>query len=270
MSRRYCANRCARERLVLSKQLQLIALTQLPLIEPGDALPAAIQAATDAEGLALMSGDILVVAQKIISKSEDRYAYLDAVQPSEEAQQWAAKVDKDPRLVQLILDESVEVVKHRPGAMIVEHRNGFVHANAGIDRSNICAVDGRERALLLPEDANISAARLRSEFTQQGIDVGVVISDSAGRAWRNGITGFAIGSAGVPALRSAIGAKDLFGRELEVTEMADADELASAASLLMGQGSESVPVVIVRGWQWQPTEQTAACLIRPKKNDLFR
>ena len=154
--------------------------------------------------------------------------------------------------------------------MIVEHRCGYVHANAGIDRSNIQAEDGRERVLLLPLDSNASAAAIRQHFLSAGVDIGIVISDSAGRAWRNGITGFAIGSAGVPALRSAIGAKDLFGRELEVTEMADADELASAASLLMGQGSESVPVVLIRGWQWQPSEQDASALIRDRQADLFR
>lgn len=252
------------------KQLQLLALTRLPMIEPDDVLVSVIDAAIEAEHLSLMDGDILVIAQKIISKSENRYAYLDEVEPSAEAQRWAPLVEKDPRLVQLILNESVEVVKHRPGAMIVAHRNGYVHANAGIDRSNISVSDGRERVLLLPLDANQSAKQLRNEWLQRDLNIGVVISDSAGRAWRNGITGFAIGSAGVPALRSAIGAKDLFGRELEVTEMADADEMASAASLLMGQGDESVPVVIVRGWQWQASEQTAASLIRPKEKDLFR
>ncbi len=242
----------------------------MPLVAVGDDINALLETTLARLAIKLRDGDVLVIAQKIISKAEDRYVVLDEVTPSTEALEWAQRVDKDPRLVQLILDESVEVVRHRPGAMIVEHRCGYVHANAGIDRSNIQAEDGRERVLLLPLDSNASAAAIRQHFLSAGVDIGIVISDSAGRAWRNGITGFAIGSAGVPALRSAIGAKDLFGRELEVTEMADADELASAASLLMGQGSESVPVVLIRGWQWQPGEQDASALIRDRQADLFR
>ena len=242
----------------------------MPLVEVGDDIPALLMAALQHNNLSLQDGDVLVLAQKIISKAENRYVILDEITPGDEALAWAEKVDKDPRLVQLILDESVAVVRYRPGVMIVEHRCGYVHANAGIDRSNITSPDGRERVLLLPQDSNVSAANIQQVFAQQGVNAGVIISDSAGRAWRNGIAGFAIGSAGVPALRSAIGAKDLFGRELEVTEMADADELASAASLLMGQGSESVPAVLIRGWQWAATEQTAAALIRDRDADLFR
>ena len=250
--------------------LSLTALKTLPLIEVGDDLSALIDIGLAAAEFKLIDGDILVIAQKIISKSEGRYALLDEIEPSAEALQWAAEVDKDPRLVQLILDESKEVVRHRPGVMIVEHRCGYVHANAGIDRSNITDFEGRERVLLLPIDANLSAKHLADYFSRQGLKIGIIISDSAGRAWRNGITGFAIGSAAVPALRSAIGASDLFGRPLEVTEMADADELASAASLLMGQGGESVPAVVIRGWDWQASEQDASALIRDKKADLFR
>ena len=252
------------------KQLQLSALSRLPQIVADDDLPVLLEEAIVAEDLSLADGDILVVAQKIISKAEGRDIFLDEVVPSVEALSWAEKVDKDARLVQLILDESVEVLRHRPGVMIVEHRCGYVHANAGIDRSNIAAVDGRERVLLLPLDANRSAAALRRAFSERGADIGVIISDSAGRAWRNGITGFAIGSAGVPALRNCIGQRDLYGRELEVTEIADADELASAASLLMGQGDESVPAVLIRGWPWRASEQTAAALVREKSADLFR
>ena len=250
--------------------LSLTALKTLPLIEVGDDLSALIDVALAAAEFKLVDGDILVIAQKIVSKSEGRYALLDEIEPSAEALQWAAEVDKDPRLVQLILDESKEVVRHRPGVMIVEHRCGYVHANAGIDRSNITDFEGRERVLLLPIDANLSAKQLADYFARQGLKIGIIISDSAGRAWRNGITGFAIGSAAVPALRSAIGASDLFGRPLDVTEMADADELASAASLLMGQGGESVPAVVIRGWDWQASEQDASALIRDKKADLFR
>ena len=252
------------------KQLQLSALSRLPQIVADDDLPVLLEEAIVAEDLSLADGDILVVAQKIISKAEGRDIFLDEVVPSAEALSWAEKVDKDARLVQLILDESVEVLRYRPGVMIVEHRCGYIHANAGIDRSNIAALDGRERVLLLPLDANRSAAVLRRAFVERGVNIGVIISDSAGRAWRNGITGFAIGSAGVPALRSCIGQRDLYGRELEVTEIADADELASAASLLMGQGDESVPAVLIRGWPWCVSEQTAAALVREKSADLFR
>tara|TARA_B100000767_G_C19738909_1_gene525236 strand:- start:813 stop:1571 length:759 start_codon:yes stop_codon:yes gene_type:complete len=250
--------------------LSLTALKTLPLVEVGDDLPTLLKTALNSAAITLVDGDIVVIAQKIVSKSEGRYALLDEVKPSTEAYHWAKKVDKDPRLVQLILEESKEVVRHRPGVMIVEHRCGYVHANAGIDRSNITDFDGRERVLLLPLDANLSAQKLADYFSQQRLRIGIIISDSAGRAWRNGITGFAIGSAAVPALRSAIGASDLFGRPLEVTEMADADELASAASLLMGQGDESVPAVVIRGWKWQLSEQNASALVRDKKADLFR
>lgn len=253
-----------------AKQLHLTALSGMPLVEVGDDLPSLLAEALVNNQLALQDGDILVIAQKIISKSENRYVLLDEVTPSAEALEWADKADKDPRLVQLILDESTEVIRHRPGVMIVAHRCGYVHANAGIDRSNITSVDNRERVLLLPIDSNVSAKKISDVFAAQGLNIGVVISDSAGRAWRNGITGFAIGSAAVPALRSAIGSTDLFGRALEVTEIADADELASAASLLMGQGNESVPVVLIRGWQWNRGEQDASSLIRDADADLFR
>lgn len=256
-----------------SNKLELFAVPGLPMVEPGDDLCAQILTALENASLQLQQGDIIVVAQKIISKAEDRYVVLDEVEVSSEAREWAGKVDKEPALVQLILDESVEVIRHRPGAMIVEHRLGYVHANAGIDRSNIEHPDGRERALLLPLDANASAARLRQGFERSGnrpMTIGVIVSDSAGRAWRNGITGFAIGSAGVPPIRCQVGDKDLFGRTLEITETADIDELASAASLLMGQGGEGNPVVIVRGWQWQACEDNASSLIRSSEQDLFR
>ncbi len=253
----------------MGARLTLHGLDGMPLVEPGDDVAALLRAAIKANQLELQPGDVLVIAQKIVSKSEGRYVFLDEVQVGDTAREWADRVDKDPRLVQLILDESVEVVRHRPGAMIVEHRLGFVHANAGIDRSNISEVDGRERVLLLPSDPNASALALAGQLDANG-EVGIIISDSAGRAWRNGITGFALASANVPALRSAIGSRDLFDRELEVTEMADADELASAASLLMGQGDEAVPAVLVRGWEWQRSHQDASVLLRSKANDLFR
>ena len=256
-----------------TEQLVLQAIDGLPMVVPGDDIYRVIVSALEKKSVDLMAGDVLVVAQKIISKAEDRYVVLDNVDASDEALRWAAEVDKDPRLVQLILDESTEVVRHRPGVMIVRHRLGFVHANAGIDRSNIEHPDGRERALLLPLDANASARRLRAalEYASGVAPLGVIISDSAGRAWRNGIAGFAIGAAGVPSMGCKIGEPDLFGRELEVTETADADELASAASLLMGQGAEGKPLVMIRGWQWDADAASdASVLIRPREQDLFR
>jgi coenzyme F420-0:L-glutamate ligase/coenzyme F420-1:gamma-L-glutamate ligase len=214
---------------------------------------------------------VLVLAQKIVSKAENRYVHLNTVQPGARALALAVEVDKDPRLVELILRESVEVLRRRKGAIIVEHRNGYVHANAGIDQSNIHSDPDDPRVLLLPENADASAARLRAELrARSGANVAVIINDSAGRAWRTGVTGFALGCAGLVPLENRIGTRDLFGRPLEITEVAVADELAAAASFLMGQAAEGVPVVLIRGADLTPSEQGAAALIRPREQDLFR
>ena len=252
--------------------LDLRVLPGIPLVQPGDNLGEVIASSLQQADMQLQPGDILVIAQKIISKAEDCYVFLDEVEVSADARRWAGKVDKDPALVELILRESREVVRYRPGAMIVEHRQGFVHANAGIDRSNIDVHEGRERVLLLPEDANASARSLQQSLQSRLSlsQLGIIVSDSAGRAWREGITGFAIGSAAVPPLVDHVGSRDLFDRELEVTTTGDIDELASAASLLMGQGSQGHPVVRVRGWEWQPVDEDASALIRAPENDLFR
>lgn len=256
----------------MPRSLTLTALPGVPLVEPGDDLLEIVLSAYAEAGLSAQDDDVLIIAQKIVSKAEGRYVHLATVQPSDEAAALAQQVDKDPRLVELILRESNEVVRHRRGAVIVEHRCGFVHANAGIDRSNITSDDDADpRVLLLPEDANASACRLRDALRERtGAEVAVIINDSAGRAWRNGVVGFAIGSAGILPLSNMIGEADLFGRPLEITLIALADELAAAGSLMMGQADEGSPLVLARGVHFPRSGQDASVLIRPKAEDLFR
>ena len=249
-------------------QVQLSAVAGVPLIEPGDDLGEQLLGALDANQIALQSGDVLVIAQKIVSKAEGRYRNLDDVTPGKAALEWASRCDKDPRLVQLILDESTEVMRYRPGVLIVRHRLGYVHANAGIDRSNI---EDNGQVLLLPEQPDISAQKLRQKIHQaRGVDVSIVINDSAGRPWRNGICGFAIGTAGFKVVSNEVGSPDLYGKPLEVTEIAVADEIAAAASLLMGQGDEGLPLVHVRGLQLQSADTGSQALIRSREMDLFQ
>jgi coenzyme F420-0:L-glutamate ligase/coenzyme F420-1:gamma-L-glutamate ligase len=252
-------------------QLTLIALGGIKLVEPGDDLGAIAVAAFAANGLLPEAGDVLVVAQKIVSKAEGRYVDVTTVEPSEHAIALAAEVDKDPRFVEVVLSQSKRVVRHRPGLLIVEHRLGFVMANAGIDHSNLPLQGGSERVLLLPEDPDGSALALRKRLVGVfGTDIAVIVSDSFGRAWRKGTVGVALGSAGLPALIDMRGQPDLFGRELLVTETGFADEIAAAAGLLMGQADEAVPMVLVRGLRWSAPEAPGAALIRPAEHDLFR
>jgi coenzyme F420-0:L-glutamate ligase/coenzyme F420-1:gamma-L-glutamate ligase len=247
--------------------LQLTALTGMPLVEAGDDIAGQIVIALGENNLRLEDNDVLVVAQKVISKAEGRLVYLHQVSPSEEAQRRAGETDKDPRLVELILRESVSVVRQERNLLITENKIGIVMANAGIDQSNVesgCA-------LLLPEDPDQSAANLRASLRNElEIDVGIVIADSIGRAWRRGIVGHAIGVAGVEAVIDMRKTHDLYGRELRVTEVAIADEIAAAGTLLMGQAHEGIPVVIVRGFSAFDRATTAKELIRPKDLDLFR
>lgn len=258
-------------------RLTYFGVDNIPMVEPGDDLVAFIEAALSEMGETLNDNDVVVIAQKVISKAEDRYLDLRTVTPSQEAIQLAAEVDKDPRKVQAILDESNEVIRKRPGVLIVEQRGGFVQANAGIDQSNIKLGDGEpdELCLLLPLDSDKSARIIRDTIkTRLGVEVGVIINDSLGRAWRNGTLGLAIGVAGFTALEDYIGGFDIFGRELQVTQVAAADEMAAGASLVMGQTTERTPVVIVRGYQpEEPAEtqqQGVRPLIRPKEMDMFR
>ncbi len=255
----------------MTQKLTLSALSGIKLIEPGDDIGAIAVAALQANGLVPEEGDVLVVAQKIVSKAEGRYVDTATVRPSEQAVALAAEVDKDPRFVEVVLSESKRVVRYRPGLLIVEHRLGFVMANAGIDHSNIAAEDDVERVLLLPVDPDGSARALRQHLKAVfGVGIGVVISDSFGRAWRKGTVGVALGAAGLPALIDLRGHPDLFGRELLVTETGFADEIAAAAGLLMGQADEAVPIVLVRGLAWSAPDQPAAALVRPAEHDLFR
>jgi coenzyme F420-0:L-glutamate ligase / coenzyme F420-1:gamma-L-glutamate ligase len=214
---------------------------------------------------------VLVIAQKIVSKAEGRMVDLATVQPSARARALAADVDKDARLVEVILSESVRVVRARRNVLIVEHRFGFIMANAGVDQSNVAPEDGSAHVLLLPENPDRSAETLRRGLaTLTGIDLSVVINDSFGRPWRQGTAGVAIGVAGLPALIDLRGRLDLFGRKLEVSIIGFADEIAAAASLVMGQADEAAPVVLIRGLRWSASESTAACIVRSPNEDLFR
>lgn len=253
--------------------LTLTPLPAIPLIHPGDDLAAMILDALQRLDLVLQDGDILVFAQKVVSKAEGRLINLVGVAPSPRACELAVHIDKDPRLVELILRESNAVLRTRPGTIIVEHRLGFVCANAGIDHSNVAGDGGalEEWVLLLPEDPDASARRLRSQFeAASGADLGVLVIDSHGRAWRLGTVGVAIGLSGLPGLLDLRGKSDLFGYNLRITQVGVADELAAAASLVMGQAGEGTPVIHVRGFPYPLREASLAEIIRPEDQDLFR
>jgi len=252
------------------RQLTLIALGGIPEVEQGAPLAGLLLAAVASAGERLAAGDVLIVAQKIVSKAEGRLVKLAEVQPSQAARELAQAADKDARLAELILREARMVLRVKMGVIIAEHRLGFVMANAGIDQSNVPA-RGEDVALLLPEDPDASARRIRDGVRQAcGLEVGVVINDSFGRAWRNGVAGVAIGVAGIPALVDRRGALDRGGRKLRVTQVAAADELAAAASLIMGQADEGFPAVLARGFPYAPREGTARELVRLREEDLFR
>jgi coenzyme F420-0:L-glutamate ligase/coenzyme F420-1:gamma-L-glutamate ligase len=244
-------------------------LQDIPLIKAGDDLAALIIAALRGPGLEPVDGDILVLAQKILSKAEGRQVLLADVDPSDNAIRLAEKTDKDPRLVELILRESSAVVRTAPGVLIVRHRLGIVSANAGIDQSNIDHAGG-DSALLLPENPDRSALLLREALQQKfGKDLGVIVSDSMNRPWRLGTVGYAIGSAGVAVLDDRRGDPDIFGRELKVTLSNRADSIATAAMLVMGETSEKVPAALVRGVPWEASTQGACDSVRPVADDLF-
>jgi coenzyme F420-0:L-glutamate ligase/coenzyme F420-1:gamma-L-glutamate ligase len=254
--------------------LTLTPLQSFPLVQPGDSLAGLILQSLQATGLSLQAGDVLVLAQKIVSKAEGRLVRQDQVTPSPKALELAAKTEIDPRFVELVLRESRSVLRYRPGTLVVEHRLGFVCANAGIDHSNVRGEGGtpEDWLLLLPEDPDRSAATLRAELqTATGVQsLGVLIIDSHGRAWRMGTVGVAIGLAGIPGLVDLRGTRDLFGYQLRVTQVAAADELAAGASLVMGQAAEGTPVVHVRGFPFPLREGGLPELIRPQELDLFR
>ena len=255
----------------MAANLQLISVPQMPLVAAGDDLAAMIARCLATAGLALERHDVVVVAQKIVSKSEGRSVDLATVTPSPRAAALARETLKDPRLVELILSESRRVVRSGPDVLIVEHRLGFVMANAGVDQSNVAEAGGGERALLLPVDPDASAERLRQDLIRRaGCELAVIINDSFGRPWRLGTVGVAIGCAGLTSLVDLRGTRDLFGRTLRVTQVAHADEIAAAASLLMGQADESRPVVILRGLSASARPRPASSLLRPPSEDLFK
>jgi coenzyme F420-0:L-glutamate ligase/coenzyme F420-1:gamma-L-glutamate ligase len=243
------------------------------MVREGDPLDELIIESLEVEGITLQDGDILVLAQKIVSKAEGRMVNLASITPSEGAKTVAVQTEKDPRLVELILRESRDVMRTRPGTIIVEHRLGFVCANAGIDQSNIQALDGNqgEWVLLLPENPDASAHKIRQELeTHAGVRLGILIIDSHGRAWRQGVVGITIGLSGLPALVDMRGKPDMYGYILRVTQIGVADELAAAASLVMGEAAEKTPAVHVRGFQYPLRESSFTELIRVKDQDLFR
>jgi coenzyme F420-0:L-glutamate ligase/coenzyme F420-1:gamma-L-glutamate ligase len=262
-------------------------VNRLPMIKPGDDLAALIYARLKDQGEDLQAGDIIAIAQKVVSKSEGRLVNLADIVPSERALEIAPIAGKDPRHIEVILQESREVIWVSPGIFVVETRQGYVCANAGVDRSNIAqsadpsqtdpavnqAHDENEWLCLLPVDADASAARLRARFKElSGADVGVLINDTHGRPFRMGGVGVALGAAGLLTLRDQRGESDLYGYQLQATLTALGDELAAATSLIMGQASEATPAVLVRGLAISApagADKGADILIRPKDKDVF-
>jgi coenzyme F420-0:L-glutamate ligase / coenzyme F420-1:gamma-L-glutamate ligase len=255
----------------LTQNVIFTALAGVPLVVPGDDLAAIIGTALDAMAIVPEDEDMLVVAQKIVSKAESRYRTLADIIASERAIEFAKILNKDARYVQAVLDESSDVLRHTQNALITVHKIGYVMANAGIDQSNIEHGEEPGRVLLLPEDPDASAAALKTALdARYNAALGIIINDSFGRPWRKGVVGVALGAAGLPSLRDLVNAPDLFGRALRSTEHAAADEIASAASLLMGQAAEGVPIVHIRGLRLSGDAIPARALLRPKNQDVFR
>jgi coenzyme F420-0:L-glutamate ligase/coenzyme F420-1:gamma-L-glutamate ligase len=252
-------------------QLTIQALDGIPRVGPGDDLAGLLIAALEGGGMALRARDVLVVTSKIVSKAEGRYVDLGGIEPSERARELAQITKKDARLVEAILSEATEVVRAKPNVLIVATRHGLVMANAGIDQSNLGAEDHGRRVLLLPQAPDESAMRLKERLDRHfRTDIGVIVSDSAGRAWRLGTIGLAIGAAGIPSLWDRRGESDLSGRPLEVTEVGFADAVAATAVLAMGEAAEGRPAALVRGLDWSAPVRPASALIRPRREDLFR
>ena len=257
--------------------LELRALPGLPEVRPGDDLAAMVHAALARAAITLRAGDALVIAQKVVSKAEGRFVDLTTVTPSARALELAAVVRKDPRFVEVVLAESTEVVRAVPDILITRHRQGFVMANAGIDRSNVPGA-GDDRVLLLPLDCDAAARRLRADLAAHAsaasgaaiLPPAVVVSDSFGRPWRQGTVNVALGVAGMPALRDLRGGTDREGRVLQTTQVALADALAAAAGLVMGEATEGTPVVLARGLDFSGPLADGQALVRPPAGDLFR
>jgi len=251
----------------VTSRIELIGLDGIPEVTPGADLATLIAEAAAASEVSLADTDVLVVTQKVVSKAEGRLVELASVEPSDFARRWASQWGKDPRQVELVLRESASIVRMGPGGLIISRtRHGFVCANAGVDVSN---VGGGDVATLLPEDPDASARRIREGLlTRIGASPAIVISDSFGRAWRNGIVNVAVGSAGIEALLDLRGTPDVSGREMQATVIAVADQLASAADLAGGKVDQR-PVVVVRGHTWRPSEAGASVLVMEAERDLF-
>lgn len=254
----------------MARGLTLRALEGIGEVRPGQSLDRILCVALEANGIALVSGDVVALCQKIVSKSEDRFVDLYGIEPSPRARMLSETCGKDPRYVEVVLRESSDVVRCVKGVLIVRHRLGMVVANAGVDQSNI--EGGDARVLLLPEDPDFSAERLRQAIRNTlGVDVGVVITDSFGRAWRQGVCGVCIGCAGFQPLQDQRGRVDRHGRALRITQVAIADQIASAATLVMGEANEGLPIVVVSGLPPEHfrVQGKASDLIRPANEDLF-
>ena len=254
-------------------KLILTPLSNIPLIQMGDPLAKIILSSLLENEIRLHDGDIIVITQKIVSKSEGRMVDLSSINPSPDAHKLATRSEKKPQLVELILRESRSVLRVRPGTIVVEHRLGFICANAGIDHSNVAGngTETNEWVLLLPENPDYSANMIRREMEETtGARLGVLIIDSHGRPWRMGTVGVAIGLSGLPGLVDLRGKPDLYGYTLRITQVGAADELAAAASLIMGQAAEGTPVVHVRGFPYPLQEGELKEIIRPKDQDMFR
>ncbi len=251
-------------------QFTALAVPNIPIVQPGDDVAELIFAGLRSAGLTFQNGDVLVIAQKIVSKAEGRVIRLDRVVPSERAREVARLVKKDPRAVEVVLADSKQIIRMAEGVLIVEQRSGFICANAGVDRSNVMPEDG-DQVTLLPEDPDASAHRIRARLRElAGADVAVVINDSHGRPWRIGTVGVALGVAGLGAVDDLRGHPDLFGFRLQHTDVGTADQIASAASLLMGQADEGRPAVLMRGVPFTRRDGSGQELLRPKEQDLFR
>jgi len=251
-------------------QFTALAVPGIPIVRPGDDLAEFIVNGLRSAGLDLLDGDVVVIAQKVVSKAEGRIAKLEDVIPSEHAHEVARAAKKDPRVVEVVLSDSNEIIRVHEGVLIVEQRSGFICANAGVDRSNVMPDDG-DRVTLLPENPDRSAQRIRDRLRElTGADAAVIINDSHGRPWRVGTVGIAIGVAGLGPVDDLRGHHDLFGYRLQHTEVGTADQVASAASLLMGQADEGRPVILMRGLPITQREGSVRELLRPKEQDLFR
>jgi coenzyme F420-0:L-glutamate ligase/coenzyme F420-1:gamma-L-glutamate ligase len=256
--------------MTVTQRIAIQALPGIGEITASSDLSLIISDALRRSAAVVDSSSVIVIAQKIVSKSEGRQVFLDEITPSPSAMSLAALTRKDPALVEMILQESTEVVRARANVLIVRHRLGYVVANAGIDQSNVDG-GGRPACLLLPQDPTSSAGTIRNGLARRlGISPAVIIADSFGRPWRRGVVSVALASSGLPALLDRRGHLDLHGRALQVTEVALADALAAAAGVVMGEGNEGTPVALITGGDWSAAEVDAQTLVRPLSEDLFR